>query len=227
MVDGVKTLQANAKVKRKFPGGNEVEFDSKTALLFPDRYRQEARLPMGEIVTVWVPEGAFTDMGNGPVLLPEAQDAALEDSFRRNLVSLLQARSRPGFRATTGSAGEGAAETESLDIDSGGLRTTLEIDRATGRVRRLRYLSASAAAGIGGETVVEFSDWRPVKGLNYPFGFSSTVAGKPTHAGQVQELTVNAPLEASLFEPKGAPVPAEPVATPAPSAAAKTPSPGR
>src|SRR5262245_3177288 len=92
VVDGIKTLELRGKATRKFPGGNAVDFSSTTYMLFPDQYRQDVTLPMRSLVTVWTPQGAFTDMGDGPVILPDAQRTAMEQGLRRNLVGLMKSR---------------------------------------------------------------------------------------------------------------------------------------
>jgi hypothetical protein len=227
-VDGVKTLELRGKATRKFPGGNNVDFASTTYLLFPDLYRQDVTLPMGSLVTVWSPQGAFTDMGDGPVILPDAQRTAMEQGFRRNLVGLMKARTSPGFRATAkgpGTTSTGAA-VELVEVTSQGHTTTLGIDAASGRVLMAKWEGRIGAGGEPGETVTEFSDFKAVPGgLTYPYALSSVFAGNPTHSVALESVVVNGAMDPTLFEPKGAPVPAEPAQAPTPSAPPAAPPP--
>jgi hypothetical protein len=222
VVDGVKALELRGKATRMFPGGNNVDFASTTYLLFPDHYRQDVTLPMGSLVTVWSPQGAFTDMGDGPVILPDAQRTAMEQGFRRNLVGLMKARTMPGFRATAKGAGTTSTgdAVELVEVASQGHTTILGIDAASGRILLAKWQGRIGAGGEPGETVTEFSDFKSVPGggLIYPYALSSVFAGNPTHSVALESVVVNGALDPALFEPKGAPVPAEPAQAPAPAA---------
>jgi hypothetical protein len=181
---------------------------------------------MGSLVTVWTPQGAFTDMGDGPVILPDAQKTAMEQGFRRNLVGLMKSRTMPGFRATAkgGAATSSGAQVELVEVASQGHTTVLGIDAASGRVLLAKWEGRIGAGGEPGETVTEFSDFKAAGSLTYPYALSSSFAGTPTHSVQLESVAVNGAMDPSLFEPKGAPVPADPPAapsTPAPTPAAR------
>jgi hypothetical protein len=229
VVDGVKTLELRGKATRKFPGGNSVDFNSTTYLAFPDRYRSDVQLPMGSLVTVWTPEGAFTDMGDGPVKLPDVQTTAMEQGFRRNLVGLLKARTSPGFVATAKGPGKtpAGAAVELVEVRSGGHTTVLGIDPASGRILSTSWSGRIGAGGEPGETVSEFTDFRAGSdGLIYPYALTSTFAGTPTHSVVLESVLVNATIDPALFEPKGVPVSAEPAVAPTPGGPTPAATPG-
>src|SRR5450432_1382532 len=152
-VDGVRSLDLKGKAKRTFPSGEEVSFAMRTSILFPGRYRQEVELPMVKLVTVLGPDGAYTDMGDGPVLLPEAQRIEFDQSYRRNLLAVLRARNAPGFRAVAKASTEAG---DDVEVDASGVVVTLTIDRATGRIARLRFVSVLGPATK--ENVTEYTD---------------------------------------------------------------------
>lgn len=218
VVDGVKSLEIHGKAKRIFPSGEEVPITISMQMLYPDRYRQEIELPSVKLTTVIGPEGAYTDMGDGPILLPDPQRVEFESGFRRNLISLLRARTAPGFRAEA--KGKNAAGNEEVEVTASPITVTLVLDPKSGRVLQMKHTSAE---GIRlNENVTEYSDWRTVSGLTYPYATSTSTGGKPANTIQVETIAVDAPLDAALFRPKTAPVPAEgtdpPVPAPIPAA---------
>jgi hypothetical protein len=218
-IDGIQSLELKGKAKRIFPGGQDVVFDSRMTILVSGSVRQELDLPFGKLVTVATPAGAFTDIGDGPVLLPDAQREELESSFRRNLIVLLQARSRPDFRATAkGPAAFADGPAEQVEILSRGVEASLAIDAATGRIRAIRHLAVFGQAAGGKENVTKFSDYRTVKGLSYPFTAASTTGGEPSYSMQLETVAINEAVDPSIFEPKGNPVaPDAPAMEPSPS----------
>jgi hypothetical protein len=224
-VDGVRTLELKGNAKRIFPGGQETKFQSSTTIQLSGAVRQDLDLAFGRLTTVWTPQGAFTDMGSGPVLLPDVQRAELEAGFRRNLVALLQTRKQPDFHAfDRGEVTVGGVSATEVEVHSAGQATTLAIDRASGRILRTRSVSPMEARSGKRETVTEYSDYRKVDGLTYPFSATTSLGGQPAAAIQLESVRLNGPVEAALFEPSTAPVPAEgpeetsptPAATPTP-----------
>ncbi len=220
-VDAVRSLDLHGKAKRVFPSGEEVSFAMRTSILFPGRFRQEVELPMVRLVTVLGPDGAYTDMGDGPVLLPEAQRMEFDQSYRRNLLAILRSRTAPDFRAVAkGSSDAG----DDVEVQSSGIVVTLTIDRASGRILRLRFTSVLGTASK--ENVTEYSDWRKTSALTYPFAASTLTDGKPANGVVLDSVGVDSPLDPELFQPKTAPVPSDapdPAPTPAAPAAFASP----
>lgn len=224
-VDGVRTLELKGHARRIFPGGQETKFESTTTILFPAAIRQDLDLAFGRLTTVWTSQGAFTDMGNGPVLLPDLQRTELEAGFHRNLIAMLQARQQSDFHAfDRGPVTVGSTAAEEVEIHSGGQATTLAIDRDNGRILSMRSVSPMEARSGKRETVTVFSDYREVDHLRYPFKTSSALGGEPAAAVELETMRVNSPVEASFFEPSAAPVSPEAPAEPAP-APSPTPTP--
>jgi len=218
-VDGIRSLEIHGKAKRIFPSGEEVPLTIGMQLLFPDRYRQTIELPTVTLTTVLAPEGAYTDMGDGPVILPEAQKTEFENGFRRNLLSLLRSRRSPGFRAT---ALPPADRGDQVEVASGGVTAVLVLDRDSGRILQMRFTTAEGVRLS--ENVTDYSDWRTVAGLSYPFATATSAGGKPTNSVQLESLVVDGPLDPGVFQPKTAPVPAENT-DPAPAPPVPTPTP--
>jgi hypothetical protein len=225
-VDGTRTLELKGHARRIFPGGQETKFESTTTILLSGAVRQDLDLAFGRLTTVWTNQGAFTDMGNGPVLLPDVQRAELEAGFRRNLVVLLQARKQPDFHAfARGAVSVGSTPAEEIEAHFAGQATTLAIDRATGRILRSRSVSPMEARSGKRETSTEYSDYRMVDGLTYPFSATTSIRGEPAAAIQLESVRVNAAVEPTLFEPSGTPVSAEETAETAAPVPTPTPTP--
>jgi hypothetical protein len=219
VVDGVVTLGLTGKARRVFPGGQEIAFDSRTMIQLSGAVRQELDLPFGKLVTVWTPKQAFTDMGDGPVLLPDAQGAEIESGFRRNLIALLQARTQADFRAVDlGPTRVGAAAAEEVEVTQAGLVTKLAIEPATGFILASRYVTPMEARSTARESVTEYSSYALANGLSYPFSTSTSINGELSLAVKLEKVEVNRALEPTLFLPKTAPVSPDVPAAPSPEA---------
>ncbi len=219
VVDGVVTLGLSGKARRVFPGGREIAFDSRTMIQLSGAVRQELDLPFGKLVTVWTPKQAFTDMGDGPVLLPDVQGAEIESGFRRNLIALLQARTQADFRAVDrGPTRVGAAAAEEVEVTQAGLVTKLAIEPATGLILASRYVTPMEARSTARESVTEYSDYALADGLSYPFSTSTSIKGEVSLTVKLEKVEVNRALEPTLFLPKTAPVSPDVPAAPSPEA---------
>jgi hypothetical protein len=221
VVDGVRSLDMHGKAKRIFPSGEEVSLTIATAILFPDFYRQEVELPAVKLVTVLGPDGAYTDMGDGPVLLPDEQTSEMRQSYQRNLLTLLRARGKAGFHAIAKKTDTQPAGTaQEVEVQAEGIEATLAIEKSSGRITRMVFQGGMPRK----ENVTEYSDWRTVSGLTYPFATTTSAAGKPANSVQLESLVVDAPLDPALFHPQSAPVRADAQDAAAPGSEA-TPAP--
>ncbi len=211
-IDGVKSLELVGKTKRIFPGGQETDFTSDATILMSGALRQELTLSFGKLTTVWTPRGAFTDMGDGPVLLPDVQSKELAKAFRRNLIGLLQGRKAPGFRAAAlgpTAPMPGSPSAERVQISNGTEEVVVEIDPASGRIRAIRYKPEIVGGQEPKESLTEYSDYRRSGPIQYPYSTRTLVGGQVAQVSELEKVTVNGPVDESTFEPKTAPVPAE------------------
>lgn len=225
-VDKVKSLEIRARGTRRLPGGSDIEVQTTTRIVFPDRYRQDTTLPGGTVSTILGPLGAFLTIETaGALPLPDEETATLKRTVRRNLVALLQARKEPSFSPAATLSGK--EQGDSVGVNVGGETLTLKLDPKTGHIREADFIGSSGA-GAQGRIVVNYSDYRPVDGLMYPFALSGTFDGQPSFDSKLDSVTVNPTLADALFMPPPPPSPeppAEPGAAGAPPETVATPPP--
>jgi YHS domain-containing protein len=180
----------------------------KTMWSFPDRVRQERTMALqGKTMssaTVLSPQGMWFLSGQGQVYpMRPAGRASLEQDFGRHPVALLRGRRAPGFKAVAlGTATVDGLSVETVRIVSGTTDVTLAIG-ASGRIHSTTFRDRNGDGEYGTFTVV-YSDFRPVEGLQLPFGVRVTFNGQPdpTQSTTLEAISLNAPLDDSLFAPK-------------------------
>ncbi len=199
-VDSVTSLELKGKGTRRVQA-NDLPVTTIARYFFPDRSYQELQLPMGTMKTVVGPKEAFIVAGEGSLPLPDAERLSLLKLMNRNLVAVLQARTRPGFAASVTGAGtvEGTA-VQLVKVDTASDTVTLAIDPATGHI-----LQSSSESGGGtsakGTLVVTYADYRKVGSLSYPFKATGTFSGQPAFTSQLDSVVVNPKLDEAMFQP--------------------------
>jgi hypothetical protein len=218
VVDGARRLEIRGHSTRFMATGAEMQVETASFSVPPDRYRQESKLAASTIATVLNPEGAFLLVGGQGVAMPSADAAALRGTARRNLVTLLQGRRQKGYEATwIGSAVLPQGPAQLVNVGGKNDPTTLYIDEKSGRILRISY--GSPVAGQVQELVIDYSNYRPAGGgLVYPFSSAGFIADKPAFRGTLTSILLNGTIDESLF--------ATPAAPPAPPAAVSMPAPG-
>jgi hypothetical protein len=151
--------------------------------------------------TVVGPKEAFIVAGEGSLPLPDAERLSLLKLMNRNLVAVLQARTRPGFAASVIGTGtvDGTA-VELVKVDTGSDALTLAIDPASGHILQSTSESGGGASAKG-SLVVNYSDYRKVGSLSYPFKATATFAGQPAFTSQLDKVVVNPKLDEAMFQP--------------------------
>jgi hypothetical protein len=229
-IDSVKALELKGTGTRRVQG-NDLAVTTTARYFFPDRSYQELVLPMGTMKTVVTPTEAFIVAGEGALPLPEGERQALLKLMNRNLVAVLQARRRPGFKAVvTGPGTVGGTAVQMVKLETGADTLTMAIDPATGRVLQTTSESGGGASPAG-TLVVTYSDYRPAGPIVYPYAATGTFAGQPAFTSKLDSVVVNPRLDEAVFQPppphtmfpgaEEAPLP------PVPPAPSPTPSPDR
>jgi hypothetical protein len=197
LIDGLKSVRLVTRSTRWLAQGPS-ELSSTTWIAFPDRYRQELRLPFGSVTTVFTPAGAFVVGAERAAALPEAERVGMEDAIYRNLLAFL--RTRHHVHVVVRWDGEdvvGGRTVDRIRVDVYGRSTRIAFDRATGLPSELRY-PARALEGSP-EVLLSFDDFRTVNGLRYPFRTTGWQAGRKAFEGLVETLALNEDLPESLF----------------------------
>jgi hypothetical protein len=208
-VDAVKALELHGSSKRSLPNGQEWSLETVSYYIFPDRYRQEAKLPVGgTLVTMVGPQGAFLQTGESAgVQLPDEQKVEIGRSIQRNPLMILQRRNslKPTVEPSEKIDGKDAVV---LRFEEEIGPTKVAVDPKTGEILQVTYSTAGGIDSKLSEMTITYSDYRPVGNVRFPYASSGTVGGKPAFAFKASEVVVNGKLEEKLFSP-GAVEPAE------------------
>jgi len=206
-LDGLTTYVESYTQVQTRPQG-EVTIAFKTMWRFPDRARQERSMVLqGKTMssaTVLSPEGMWFLGGQGQAYpMRPAGRPSLEQDFGRHPVALLRARRGSGFRAVTLASGTvDGFSVENVRVISGSTDVTLAIG-ASGRIHSETFRDRNSDGEYGTFSIV-YSDFRPVEGLQLPFNARTTFNGQPqpSLSMTLDAITLNTPLDPSLFAPK-------------------------
>jgi zinc protease len=198
----VKDVTTKAKMTTKTPQG-EMEISATTFTAPPDRMRAEIQTPMGTMVQTLGPGGAFVVTPMGTQDLPGSMRDEMVKQLQRQPVFLAQKAGDPKLTATlAGREKVGEVETEVLDLNCEKVDVRWFIDPATGRLLR------SSHSGVGREgpvtSVVDYSDFRSVEGVTFPFVQEGTQNGEKAQSTRAEEIKINTGADPKLFE-KAAP----------------------
>ncbi len=200
----VEALGIDASASLKGPMG-QMTLKTHGLLALSGSVRQEIETPMGQMVMVLSPDGAFVTSPQGTQPMPASRVDGLRKGLWRNPISLLRAYAEraggggEGFSATaSGSDTVGDTPVELVETEVDDVVTTLAIDPATGRLLQLRY-QGNGPQGAPGEVHDTFSDFREVDGLFYPFSTVSSFAGEDESSVTVETLQVNPEIPADAF----------------------------
>src|SRR5262249_24674982 len=197
-VGKVKDFRTKAKMTVKTPQG-EMALSATATIVFPHRLRQEIQAPFGSLTTVVSPAGAFMAGPMGTQELPGSAKEEISKEMRRSPIFLAQHASDPKLTASSGGKEKvGAVDADVLDMTYEGAETRWYIDPANGRVVRSSY-TAMGQTGPS-KRVADYSDFRTVAGVSFPFQHEVSVNGEKSQSMTVEEIQVNTNPDAALFE---------------------------
>ncbi len=203
----VKTLKAVAQSTFNSPQG-PVTTETVTYVEYPDKFRVEARLAVGQVVQVYAggDDAWVKDPNRGVVVPPPAARKDFRDSVRRDVLSLLL-RAKEGqltmkLRAPDKSP-DALKSIRAVDLSSADMEpVTLFIDTANGMVVKEEY----QLPGGGGTAEESYSDFRDVDGVKIAFRAALRRGGLLVSSRVVTDVKVNVPLDPALFvKPEKAP----------------------
>ena len=198
-LDGVKVYQETGDAAMETPQGS-MQMKVEMTFALPDKIREEMNLPIGQVVLVVGPKGAFMITPQGTQPMPDSMRKRTESETRRSAMFMLRNRNDPGFKATAAGSGKsGETAVDLVIVEFGGLTSTWGIDPATGRILTSTY-RGEGPGGAPGTIEQTYSDFKPVSGLTLPHKMSSTFNGKPMMSVTTETITVNAPVEDAKFE---------------------------
>jgi zinc protease len=194
---GIKTIVAKQTLTTQTQEGSAT-VESTNYLGYPDRFRIETITPKGLVTQGF--DGRFAWLKD-PAGLHAVSDGFVRDvkaNLRREVVSLLVAardgalttRLLPDVRDALGKTNH-AIELSARDLNP----IVLQIDPASWLIAKETFI-----ADIPSRPVIEeeFSDYRPIDGVQIPFQATRRTAGQ-TVDRRVVSITINQPIDPALF----------------------------
>jgi hypothetical protein len=198
----VKTIVVRQTLESRAPDRTD-SIETTSYIQYPDRFRTETLLGDGVSVNVQVFDGqkAWLKDRTGVRELPAAVARDARKTMRRDVTLMLAAakagqitvRPLADSRDATGSI-LNAIELQAPDLDP----IVLYLD-SVGRVVRESYVADAPGRPI---VVESFGDYKPVNGLPMPF-LVTRGYGEQSVARRVRTISINTPLDPSIFKRPG------------------------
>lgn len=194
----IKRLTAKTTTSMVGPDGR-VQAEATTYLEYPNHVRVETTVRELTSVQVYDGERAWVRDSRGVQEVPERFIRDLQTSLRRDAIALMLAAERGQIRARLLPEirdGSGPVR-QALELSGNDLEpVVLYIDPATGLISKQTYV-----AGGAGQPLMEeiFGDYRPVDGVQVAHTASMRRGGQPVLERTVTAMTINPPLDPSLF----------------------------
>jgi zinc protease len=193
----IKTIVAKQTLTTQTQEG-PTSVESTNYLGYPDRFRIETKTPKGLVTQGF--DGRFAWLKD-PAGLHAVSDGFVRDAkanLRREVIALLVAakdgalntRLLPDVRDVLGKTNH-AIELSARDLNP----VVLQIDPASGLIAKETFVADTPSRPVIEE---EFSDYRPVDGVQIPFRATRRTAGQ-TVDRRVVSISINEPIESALF----------------------------
>ena len=197
-IRSVKALREKSTLLAKTPQG-DMSIEMEEIAAFPDQLWQKMRMPMGEMTMVISPSAAFMKSPMGSRDLPSAQKEDGLKELKRHPIFVAQHADDPKFVFAAGGTEKiGDVDAQILDINADGAQVRWYVDPQTGHILR----TSAQTMGMGGpaEQVVDYSEWKQVEGMNFPFKLKIKQGGNDSGSEDIQELQINPAVDPKLFE---------------------------
>ena len=201
-LQAVKNIVIEARATANSPMG-PMNIDLKSYLVYPDKIRQDVKVPQGEMSYAFDGTSGFalTPMGVQP--LPPEMTTALKNGISRKtfwlLVNLMQNGDSVQYAGTEAVMGKPAAVV--LATQPSGEVLKVFISEETGYIVKLDFRETEQGVTVNKETFLD--DYRDVEGIQIPYHVVQNVEGEQFTETRISSVTLNAELDESLFqEPK-------------------------
>ena len=201
----LKGYRQKATMHAKTPQG-EMNMETENLTIPPDRMTQRMQTPMGTMTLVLSPDSAFVITPGGVQDLPASQKESAMKEMKTHPLFVAQRADDPKLVVRAGGSEKlGGVDARILELSLDGADTKWFVDPATGHILRV----VSRLQG-GAEQAVDYSDWRAVQGLQYPFKRQLVRGGEDAGSVEVLELELNPTVDPKTFEKPAAEPPPKP-----------------
>ena len=198
-LQAIKNMVIEGRTSANSPAG-PMEVEGKSYYVYPDKFRQDLKLPQGEMAYVFDGTSGFalTPMGVQP--LPPQLAVTFKDAVFRETLWLLTNLSQSDIPIQYAETEEVAGKPASILLipQPSGQMLKLFVSEDTHYVVKLVYPDSSQGVTVTRETIME--DYRDVDGVKVPYHVVQNVEGQLFSDSRITKITLNAELDESLFQ---------------------------
>ena len=198
-LQAVKNIVMEGRATANSPMG-PMNLDIKEYIVYPDKVRQDIKMPQGEMSTIFNGTSGFALTPMGPQPLPPEMTASLKDDIFRQpiwlLASLANDDSSIQYAGTEEVMGKSAVLV--LAPQPSGEALKIFISAETHYIVKLVFREAEQGVVVNKETLL--ADYRDVDGIKVPHHIQQNVEGERFTETRINSVTVNAELDDTLFQ---------------------------
>ena len=198
-LQAVKNIVIEAQASANTPAG-PMQIEGKSYYVYPDKFRQDMKMPQGEMAYVFDGTAGFamTPMGVQPIP-PQVANSFKDAVFRENvwlLTNLSQNEIPIQYAGTEDVQGK---QTHVLAVQQpSGEMLKVFISDETYYIVKISYREMSQGMTANREMFMD--DYRDVDGIKVPYHIVQNVDGQPFSEHRVTGVTLNAELDETLFQ---------------------------
>ena len=198
-LQAVKNIVIEASASANSPMG-PMNLDVKGYQVYPDKLRQDIKLPQGEMSYAFDGTSGFALTPMGPQPLPPEMTASMKDGIFREPIWLLAGLMQDGSSiqyAGTEDVMEKSAAVVLVPQPSGEVLKVF-ISEETHYIVKMEFRETEQGVVVNKETLLD--DYRDVDGVKMPHHIQQNVEGELFTETRISSVTLNAELDESLFQ---------------------------
>ena len=201
-LQAVKNIVMEASASANTPAG-PMQVEGKSYYVYPDKFRQDMKMPQGETVYVFDGISGFVLMPMGVQPIPPQMANTFKDAVFREPLWLLTNLSQNDIPIQYAGTEDVQGKPTSILLlpQPSGEMMRLFVSEDTHYIVKIAYPDSSQGITVNRETLL--NDYRDVDGVKVAYHAVQNVEGQLFSESRATRITLNAELEESLFqEPK-------------------------
>ena len=198
-LQAVKNIVMEARATANSPMG-QMQIEGKSYYLYPDKFRQDVKLPQGEMGYVYDGTSGFANTPMGVQPLPPDMLSSFKDGVFRETIWLLTNLSQNDIPVQYAGMEEvqGKSAHVLLVTQPSGEVLRLFVSEETNLIVKLAFRETAQGVTANRETFID--DYRDVDGIKVAHHIVQNVDGELFTESWVTGVTLNAELEDTLFQ---------------------------
>ena len=198
-LQAVKNIVTEARASANTPMG-PMEMGVKQYQVYPDKLRQDLKMPQGEMSVAFDGTSGFALTPMGPQPLPPEMTASMKDSIFREPIWLLASLAQDGSSIQYAGTEEVMGKPTAMVLvpQPSGEILRVFISEETHYIVKMAFRETEQGVVLNKETLLD--DYRDVDGVKMPHHIQQNVDGELYTETRISSVTLNAELDESLFQ---------------------------